>query len=339
MAYDSTKPTQGGAPVSADVRANFEALRDTLSGINLIRNAPLIIWPTSLSSAPAHFGVQGGAGSAIALNTSRTYGGAWSAMVTGASAASEYMYQNTLTTSSFMTFLRGQYVSMGCALNTTSANCGRIGIYDGTDTTWSDYVTAASSWNFTWTTVTHQLNSTGANQISARFQTAQGLVTNFSLPTMLWGQAPPRHYHQPRRGYQILGPGTQLNNLSSGTYVNGWRYGAIMPMLVLNTRINMGTAPTGQPAIWDVNKNGSTMYSTRPQVGAGATAGNANPDLSLLTASLATGDVISADQDQVGSGATGADATLSITALCYPHPFADVHSGTNTFPALAETGA
>lgn len=75
---------------------------------------------------------------------------------------------------------------------------------------------------------------------------------------------------------------------------------------------NVKTAPTGQSILIDVNKNGSTIWSTqanRLAVGASATSGT---QTSFDTTGLVEGDVLTVDVDQVGSGTPGADLTIEI---------------------------
>jgi len=71
------------------------------------------------------------------------------------------------------------------------------------------------------------------------------------------------------------------------------------------------TAPTGANVIVDVNKNGTTIFSARPQIVAGTltTYGGAIPGV-ISTASLAINDVISFDIDQIGSTSSGSGLKL-----------------------------
>ena len=73
------------------------------------------------------------------------------------------------------------------------------------------------------------------------------------------------------------------------------------------------TAPAGSTAIFDLNKNGTTMYTTqgnRPTIAAAATSVTAtNPD--VLT--WAAGDRLSVEVDQIGSGTAGANLTLCVS--------------------------
>lgn len=85
----------------------------------------------------------------------------------------------------------------------------------------------------------------------------------------------------------------------------------------LGAVVNVGTAPTGQSLIVDVNKNGTTLYTTqgrRPTVAAAATTSTSSgvPDGATT---LASGDVIKVDIDQVGSGTAGSDLSVTVTYL------------------------
>ena len=81
---------------------------------------------------------------------------------------------------------------------------------------------------------------------------------------------------------------------------------------VANVVASVSTAPTGNSIIFDVNKNGSTMFSTqanRPTI-----AASGFTDLSSVpnTTSFSSGDYITIDVDQVGSTVAGANAVIKI---------------------------
>ncbi len=72
------------------------------------------------------------------------------------------------------------------------------------------------------------------------------------------------------------------------------------------------TAPTDASIIVDINKNGSTIWSTqddRLTIADGATTGNTT---SFNTTSLVEGDLLTLDIDQVGSTVAGADLTVAL---------------------------
>jgi len=72
------------------------------------------------------------------------------------------------------------------------------------------------------------------------------------------------------------------------------------------------TAPTGADIIVDVNKNGTTIFTTqtnRPTIAASATSGTSGtPDVT----SVADGDYLTFDIDQVGSTIPGADLLIVV---------------------------
>ena len=77
-------------------------------------------------------------------------------------------------------------------------------------------------------------------------------------------------------------------------------------------RASVGTAPTGAALIVDVNKNGTTIYTTqsaRPQIAAGANSATGN---SPAVATFAAGDYFTVDIDQVGSTVPGSDLTVTV---------------------------
>lgn len=82
---------------------------------------------------------------------------------------------------------------------------------------------------------------------------------------------------------------------------------------IVGTRLMVGTAPTGTSLIVDVNKNGTTIYSTqanRPTIAISANAGG--PGTAPDVTSLAAGDYLTVDIDQVGSTVAGSDLTVVV---------------------------
>lgn len=81
---------------------------------------------------------------------------------------------------------------------------------------------------------------------------------------------------------------------------------------IQNVAATVGTAPTGASLIVDVNRNGTTVFttqSTRPTIAAGNTVSNvAVPQVTVCNA----GDTLTVDVDQVGSTVAGADLAVTI---------------------------
>jgi hypothetical protein len=82
--------------------------------------------------------------------------------------------------------------------------------------------------------------------------------------------------------------------------------------VIETVRAAVNTAPTGAALIVDVNKNGTTIYTTqtaRPQIAAAGFTATGN---SPAVTTFAAGDYITVDVDQVGSTVAGADLTVTI---------------------------
>ena len=74
--------------------------------------------------------------------------------------------------------------------------------------------------------------------------------------------------------------------------------------------LRVGTAPDGAAIIVDINKNGTTIFNTRPQINDGATSGGGSAVFS--STSFSDGDVLTFDIDQVGSTSGGDDLTVQL---------------------------
>lgn len=80
--------------------------------------------------------------------------------------------------------------------------------------------------------------------------------------------------------------------------------------LMTKVRVTVGTSPTGSSAIFDVLKNGSSIWpsGTKPTISAGGTTDFRVP----VTTSWADGDYLQVEIEQVGSTLPGADMTLTV---------------------------
>jgi hypothetical protein len=82
--------------------------------------------------------------------------------------------------------------------------------------------------------------------------------------------------------------------------------------VILTVRAAVDTAPTGASIRVDVNKNGTTIYTTqsaRPEIAAGTNHGLGGAP---AVTTFAAGDYITVDVDAVGSTVAGADLTVTI---------------------------
>ncbi len=97
-----------------------------------------------------------------------------------------------------------------------------------------------------------------------------------------------------------------------GTQVVGNKQGAqiYMPVGFTATSVNMVItgAPTGAAVIVDLKKDGTTIFSTKPQIDAGAFTGGSNAVISNSTLSFSS--IVSLDVTQVGSTFAGSGLTV-----------------------------
>lgn len=87
-------------------------------------------------------------------------------------------------------------------------------------------------------------------------------------------------------------------------------------LTITGIRASVGTAPTGAAILVDVNKNGTTLFTTqgnRPTIAiSGNTSGKVtNADVT----SLASGDYLTVDVDQIGSTVAGADLVVQVEVI------------------------
>jgi hypothetical protein len=82
---------------------------------------------------------------------------------------------------------------------------------------------------------------------------------------------------------------------------------------VVDVRAYLDTAPTTSSFILDVNKNGTTIFSTQGNRPTVAASGNASSTTAPDVTAFAAGDRLSVDIDQIGSGTAGSDLYVSVT--------------------------
>lgn len=103
---------------------------------------------------------------------------------------------------------------------------------------------------------------------------------------------------------------THTGEVSTGTGTVRW-YPPV-DITIVAVRAAAGTAPTGADLIVDVNKNGTTIFSTqanRPTITDGNNVSSEEtPDVTSVTDS----DYLTIDIDQVGSSTAGSDLTVVV---------------------------
>lgn len=101
-----------------------------------------------------------------------------------------------------------------------------------------------------------------------------------------------------------------VGNVTVSTGAHRWY--AEEALTIESVRVSVGTAPVGSALIVDVNKNGTTIFTTqgnRPQVADGSATGVTT---TMDVTSLAQGDYLTVDIDQVGSTTAGADLVVTV---------------------------
>lgn len=105
-----------------------------------------------------------------------------------------------------------------------------------------------------------------------------------------------------------------LGTLEAGVGVQKFYNDTGQPLLIRAVRVSLGTAPTGADAIFDVNINGASIFTSgnRPRVTAGNTTSGKNT--SIASTAWPDGQALTFDVDQIGSSVAGADLTVQILA-------------------------
>lgn len=326
--WDPSKPPTSGLLVSADLRSNWNALAQTMGGINLLADPTFLIWPAGDTSAPAHWSFSG-TGATITRQTGTVKVGSMAPTMTSGASAAAILQQQLLDSGAFQTFLQSQTVSCGAWLRGTSASAVRIGIYDGVGTGYSSY---GPSGSWAWETVTRTIDAS-ATELTFRVEVASGTVSGYvSGATCLLGPVAPQFYQPAPARYEQL-QFFFTGNVSAAT--DQRRLHPVRPFLVKDVFLTAGTAPGTQSLIVDINTWDSAFVSmftsgNRPSIPAGTQRAIAQPDStsykarcstgSFSTGTPAAGELLSIDIDQVGVSPTGADLTVWLRVLTYERP-------------------
>lgn len=109
-------------------------------------------------------------------------------------------------------------------------------------------------------------------------------------------------------GFAFSYPG----NLAVGTSVTPILI-ALRTLMLTKAYANLKTAPTGSSVIIDINKNGSSLWSTtqanRLTISATETTGT---QTAFDVVTLVEGDILTIDIDQIGSTIPGTDLTVTL---------------------------
>jgi hypothetical protein len=166
-------------------------------------------------------------------------------------------------------------------------------------------VPTAAQFNGDFNAIANEFNGSITNaNVSASAAIAESKIT-FNTSTGHDHDGVDSKLIQVNRGFVWYAEGT----LATGTN-RGPRYVAPQNMTIVKCWLIVRTAPTGQAILIDINKNGSTIWSSqgnRATISAAATTGNTT---TFNTTALTAGDYLDLDIDQVGSGTAGVDLTV-----------------------------
>ena len=116
----------------------------------------------------------------------------------------------------------------------------------------------------------------------------------------------------PVSGGGVISNFTQQGVLATGTGVSKLPF--TMNASIVSVLLAVDTSPTGAALIVDVNKNGTTIFTTQanrptvPDADADGVGAEATPDVTSITA----GEYLTVDIDQVGSTVAGSDLVVSV---------------------------
>ena len=84
-------------------------------------------------------------------------------------------------------------------------------------------------------------------------------------------------------------------------------------LTITNVRASVGTAPTGAALIVDVNKNGTTIFTTQTNRPTIAVSGFTDTADAIQVSAWPVGEYLTVDVDQIGSTVAGSDLTVTVT--------------------------
>ena len=82
---------------------------------------------------------------------------------------------------------------------------------------------------------------------------------------------------------------------------------------IISVRAHLDTAPTGAAFVIDVNKNGTTLFTTQANRPTIAIAGTESTSTLPDVVSVAAGDRLSIDVDVIGSSVAGSDLYVTVS--------------------------
>lgn len=310
---------------------------DSLMELNLVPNDDLQLWSAGAAAAPDFTTLYNATIARAGLSEADTtrHIGRFSAKVTyTANPAGIYWTVLTAGAMTLVNQIRGQWkLGFGIWLATTVANTVRGFVTDGVQTVYTNYVAADGNFHFMPLLLGNHTINAAANHlyVGAEMYSA-GSFYAFG-PTAFFSSVAPARWHPCPTETIVL-----LDHYISGAVTTGNDKKIINPLwpcLIQDTQLAIGTAPTGQALIVDLDSIGAggartAVYATRPQIAAAGFAGNAVPDPAAWSTRCMRGvhgssyptlaGTLAFNVDQVGSSAAGSDLSARVTALRYRRP-------------------
>lgn len=314
--------------------ATLSQLQQQIGAVNLQMNDDFVIWAAGDAVAPTGWALStitcARAGTGLG-DTNRKIGD-FCVKLTRA-GADGYLYHYLADTSEIggrADFFKNMKVSIGAWVKCSTPNVARVGIGDGATTTYSSYHTGGGDWE--WLSVTHTISNSATSLASLLGMHNTAADAYFSGVTVVMSDEEPSQWQPCPKVY-----GTIVFRVA-GTLATGDgqdNYAFQRPAIVKEVALLAATAPTGQALICDVDQYDTSawqaMFSTRPQVAAGANVGHAEPDGTYAYRCFSGGDASGASYerirlniDQVGSGTAGADLWAWVRCMQYARPLESI---------------
>lgn len=301
-------------------------LQETVGLRNLVPDSRLQIWAAGDSVAPTGWTLSGtGAaaartGAGLGDTTNPSGNGGFAAKLTYGSAAAK-LTRVVISVGDFPPGtagegFQGKFVTFGCFARASAVNQASIILDTGIGTTRggeSGNGTFVETPNASkWIYGTRKIgDGVDATKLDIILECAVSGSAYFSAIVVAFGDIELTGWISERWEYieKVI---RQSGNLAVDTKVNNEGIAIPTPALFLGTHIIADTAPTSSAAIWDVNKGGSSAYSTLPQLDDGQSdnGGYDAPDGTYANRCFAAFDIATLDCDQKGSGTAGADAVI-----------------------------
>jgi len=318
---DGTLKSQASLVTAADAQ--------TLPQTNTVVNDIFLIWPDGDSSAPSRWTLAG-TGAAVAragtslADTNRKVGDFCAKLTFGSTTLT--LQNDILTTAAFsrLSHLQQEVFGFGVWIKSAVASQVRVYITDGVTTTYTSYHTGDNTWQ--WLSTTHTVSDTATKiSIGISVESSAGNPAYASGVTAMISNVVPAGWRPTPTAYSTVGtylPGNQSAATGKLAYVFA------RPAIVRSVQLYIVTAPTGAALKVDVNKDGSTMCTTKPEIAISANAGSDEPDAAYdlrcfhgADGATTTDALLTTDIDQIGSTVAGANLAILVRFLEYLDPF------------------